>query len=183
MTRNRSHQLFRIKLCVTMLGVTPASADAAERDAKARAAVIEAVSRCRTVVNTIDRLRCFDQASASLDEAVRSEAVVVVDRELAERERRASFGQRRKASELPTLRDAQGNELATLEGVVEAANAAGDGNWRFILKDRSVWQQTDGLRFAVEPRTGQKVTIKRAALGTYKLSVNGQPGVRVRRIG
>jgi hypothetical protein len=35
----------------------------------------------------------------------------------------------------------------------------------------------------MRPARGQKVVVRRGVLGSFRLSVNGQPGVKVKRIG
>ena len=51
------------------------------------------------------------------------------------------------------------------------------------LADGSTWSQTDSTTVAVAPRRGDKVVVKRGSLGAFFLRLNGQPGVRVKRIG
>ncbi len=155
-----------------------ASADPAARD---RSGVADAVLRCRTIAGDAERLKCFDAAAGALNGAIAARQVVVVDRAKVEAERRARFGERRRVAELPTLQDADGNRLDTLTGTLAQAARTGDGNWSFTLADGSRWLQTDGQAFAVAPRAGEAVVVKRAALGSYKLTVGRQPGVRVRR--
>jgi hypothetical protein len=58
-----------------------------------------------------------------------------------------------------------------------------EGGWTVKLADGSSWSQTDDVPIALPPRRGDKVTIRRRTLGAFAMSVNGQPGVRVRRIG
>ncbi|VXD01146.1 hypothetical protein [Sphingomonas sp. 8AM] len=155
-----------------------ASADPASPD---RSGVADAVLRCRTIAGDAARLKCFDAAAGALNGAIAARQVVVVDRARVEAERRARFGERRRAADLPTLQDADGNRLDTLTGKLAQAARTGDGNWSFTLADGSRWLQTDGQAFAVAPRSGETVVVKRAALGSYKLTVGRQPGVRVRR--
>jgi hypothetical protein len=49
------------------------------------------------------------------------------------------------------------------------------------LQEGGTWHQIDNNPMALRPRPGWKVRIKRGALGSYMMSVNNQPGVRVRR--
>lgn len=146
-----------------------------------RSTVADAVIRCRTIDSDKERLRCFDAAARAFDGAIAARSVVVVDRARVEQDRRARFGERRRVAELPTLQDPAGNRLESVASTLHQASQGGDGNWVFALADGSRWQQTDGQRFAVAPRGGEKVIVKRAALGTYKLTVGRQPAVRVRR--
>jgi topoisomerase IA-like protein len=53
----------------------------------------------------------------------------------------------------------------------------------FRLEDGAVWTQTDSRPLAVTPKRGQKVLIKRGALGGYMLSFEGTTGIKVRRTG
>lgn len=154
---------------------------AAGPTAPERSNAADAVIRCRAIANDKERLRCFDTAVRAFDGAITTRSVVVVDRARIEQERRLRFGERRRAADLPTLQDPAGNRLESVTGTLAQASQAGDGNWIFALADGSRWQQTDGLRFAVAPRAGEPVVVKRAALGTYKLTVGRQPAVRVRR--
>jgi hypothetical protein len=55
------------------------------------------------------------------------------------------------------------------------------GRWVVTLEDGSTWAQTDNNIIAGRPRAGQPVRINRAALGTYMMRINGQPGVRAQR--
>lgn len=146
-----------------------------------RSAVVDAVIRCRALPGDKERLRCFDAAVRAFDGAIAARSVVVVDSAKIEQDRRARFGERRRAAELPTLQDQAGNKLESLTSTISQVARSGDGGWIFTLADGSRWQQTDGQGFAVAPRTGDKVVVKRAALGTYKLGVGRQPAVRVRR--
>ncbi|MEH3121824.1 MAG: hypothetical protein PGN16_07560 [Sphingomonas phyllosphaerae] len=157
-----------------------ALADPASPD---RSGVAEAVIRCRAIAGDTERLKCFDAAAGALNGAIAARQVVVVDRAKVEAERRARFGERRRAADLPSLQDADGNKLDTLTGKLAQAAQTSDGNWSFTLADGSRWLQTDGQAFAVAPRAGETVVVKRAALGSYKLTVGRQPGVRVRRRG
>jgi hypothetical protein len=72
-------------------------------------------------------------------------------------------------------------EITQLEGTVARASQDGYGHWVVRLQDESLWVQTDNNTLALRPRPGQPVLIRRAALGSYVMRVNGQPGIRVRR--
>ena len=61
------------------------------------------------------------------------------------------------------------------------ASQDGYGHWVVRLQDESLWVQIDNNALALRPRPGQPVLIRRAALGSYVMRVNGQPGIRVRR--
>ena len=49
------------------------------------------------------------------------------------------------------------------------------------MEDGAVWQQIDTTRLPREPKAGQKVKIKVAAMGSYFANVNGQRAIRMKR--
>ena len=77
-----------------------------------------------------------------------------------------------------TDKDEQPDEIET---TVKTARATRDGNFTVVMADDAVWRTTEPLRKM--PRTGDKVKIKKAALGSYFLSVGGLRGVRAMRVG
>jgi hypothetical protein len=138
--------------------------------------------RCRGLPAEAERLACYDGAVAKLDAATRNREVVLVDREHIRNTKRKLFG-----LPLPDLnlfgdgKEDRTERVDTLEGEVAEAHTDGDGNWVMRLKDGAVWMQTDGRPLAVAPRAGTKVLVKRAAMGSFIMRVNGQPGIRARR--
>ena len=73
-------------------------------------------------------------------------------------------------------------QLAAIDSVLEGTSQNRDGGYVFRLEDDSRWTQVDDRSFALEPRRGEKVVVRRAALGSYMLTVGRQPGVRVQRL-
>jgi hypothetical protein len=156
----------------------------AAKQAQARPELFEALVRCRAVSADAERLQCFDAAAAALEQATERRELVVVDRAQVRESRRRLFG-----LALPRLPifgggedgDADDEEMTSLEGTVASANQDSLGHWMVRLADGSLWIQTDTRPLAFRPRVGQPVVINRAALGSYMMRVNNQPGVRVRR--
>ena len=78
-------------------------------------------------------------------------------------------------------------------GVVDRASAPvasvagafenGYEGWTIKLADGSTWQQTDGTPVALPPRRGDKVVVKRGAMGSYFVRLGSQPGFKAKRIG
>ncbi|TMJ17462.1 MAG: hypothetical protein E6G92_14200 [Alphaproteobacteria bacterium] len=151
---------------------------------QARPELFEALVRCRAISGDAERLRCFDTASAALEQAAERRELVVVDRAQVRESRRRLFG-----LALPSLpifgggddSQAAEDEVTSLEGTVASASQDSLGHWMVRLADGSLWVQTDNRQLALRPRNGQPVVINRAALGSYMMRVNNQPGVRVRR--
>jgi hypothetical protein len=147
-------------------------------------ALFEALVRCRALTDSAARLQCFDEAAAALDQAAQRRDIVVVDRGQVRESRRRLFG-----LALPRLPIFGGDddsrpdpeEITQLEGTVARASQDGYGHWVVRLQDNSLWVQVDDNRLALGPRPGQPVLIRRAALGSFVMRVNGQPGIRVQR--
>ncbi len=167
------------------LALLPASAAIGQprTEAPARPELFEALVRCRSLGDDAARLACFDNAAAALQTAAERRDVLVVDRAQVREGRRRLFG-----LALPRLPifgghgdDDEEEEISSIESNIVSAQQFGYGRWLVRLEDGSIWAQTDDNLIAARPRAGQPVRVSRAALGTYMMRVNGQPGVRVRR--
>jgi hypothetical protein len=63
---------------------------------------------------------------------------------------------------------------------VKSARADAYGHWTIVLEDGAVWRQIEG-ELGRDPHAGSKVTIHRAALGSFKMSIDGEPTIKVHR--
>lgn len=158
---------------------------AQRRQPPPRAEAFEALLRCRAIADSAERLQCFDTAAANFEAAAARREVVVVDRAQVREGRRRLFGL--ALPRLPIFGGGDDDEededrVTTLEGVVASASQNGNGQWVIALQDGAVWTQTDNNPVAGRPRPGQRVVINRAALGSFMMRINNQPGVRARRI-
>ena len=141
---------------------------------------IQRLLACRSVMDNAARLACFDKETQTVAGAFSTGDVVALDREKVRSTRRSLFG-----FHVPTLGNVFGgddNEIKQVDGVVAAVDGNADGGYTIRLEDGARWSQTDGKPIALEPRRGDKVVVRRGAMGSYFLSVGGQPGVRVERL-
>lgn len=104
-----------------------------------------------------------------------------MDRAQVSAARRQLFG-----FELPSLPDMfeRGpaiERVDSIESTLERASVVGEGRWLFRLADGGVWRQIDVEPVRFQNRNGQVVRVRRAALGSYLLTVGGSRAVRVRR--
>lgn len=164
-----------------LLALTPAAA-AREPKQTAVSAPVQRLLACRSVVDPTARVQCFDREALAVDQAIRQSQLVVIDRAAANATRRSLFG-----FGTPNLGNLFGNDqdqVKEIQSIVARATYRGlaDG-WTITLADGSVWAQSDDSPIALAPRKGDKIVVRRGALGSYSLSVSGQPGVKVRRIG
>ena len=146
-----------------------------------RPAAFEALVACRAIADDAARLACFDTAAAGLQEAADRRDLVVVDREQVRKTKRSLFG-----LDIPNLNPFSGgpdeeDEIESIESKVASALRHGNGRWTVVLDDGSSWIQTDDKPLALGPRKGQKIVVNKAAMGSYMMRVNGQPGIRVKR--
>lgn len=160
--------------------LAPAAVPAKESKPRPRPEAFEALVRCRALADDSARLKCFDAAAATLQQAAESRELVVVDRKQIQETKRGLFG-----LDLPDLNPFGGDdgveEIKSIESTVRSAMQDGDGRWILTLEDGSTWAQTDSYPLAVNPKRGHKVKVVKASMGSYMMRINNQPGVRARR--
>lgn len=150
-------------------------------------AVLQALGDCRALTDNAARLACYDKAAAGIADATAKREIVVLDREEVRATRKGLFG-----FTLPKLnffgsdKDAKDDtgreEIAEIDVVVKSARPFGYQLWRMTMEDGAVWV-TNEASTLITPRAGSKVHIKRAALGSYFIKVDGSRAVKGRREG
>ena len=75
------------------------------------------------------------------------------------------------------------DEVKEITSTVTAFSQRGYLGWTFRLADGSEWAQTDDATLGLPPRKGDKVVVHRGSFGAFFLRLNGQPGIKVKRIG
>ena len=146
--------------------------------------LVSALDRCRQIADGGQRLACYDSAAGALLRATTAGEVSVVDRTEVRRVRRSLFG-----FSMPKLPFFSGDTTAgevqnQLESTITSVRAMNNGYFRLVIADNNaVWETTDTSISFDPPRPGQKITILRGPLGSYFLRINGQVGVRGRRVG
>ena len=141
---------------------------------------VQQLIACRSINDPAQRLACYDRQSDALNVAIAKKDVVVIDKARATATRRSLFG-----FSIPDFGGlfGGGDDIKQIEGIVAAAAPNSDGGWTIKLADGSMWTQTDQSPIALEPRRGDKVVVRRGALGAFFLELGRQPGFKVRRIG
>lgn len=142
-----------------------------------------ALEACRAIAADAARLACFDREAAALLTASRSGDLTVVDRADLRTARRSLFG-----FSLPKLPFFSNDKSAedtpdTLESTIVTAQGLANGRYRMtIATGDAVWETSESRLTLNEPRAGQKIVISKGALGSYFLRINGQVGVKGRRV-
>jgi hypothetical protein len=164
----------------------PVFAQGGGHDQQRRPESFEALVHCRTIADAAARLQCYDTAAAALEQAAERHDVVVVDRAQVRESRRRLFGL--ALPHLPIFggsdngHDNGDEEIAQIESTVASAVRNDLGQWQVRLQEGGTWIQTDFNQFALAPRSGDAVVVRRGPLGSYMMRVGRQPGVRVRRV-
>ena len=166
--------------------VTAASAQGGNQAATATGAnnpLVKALEACRQIPDAAQRVACYDAASSALVNATTTGQVRVVDQNEVRRARRSLFG-----FSLPRLPwfsgdDSQNEPDQRLDSTIKSAWLLTNvGRYRIVLADNAVWETTESKVNWIAPRPGQKITILKGLMGNYFIKVDGQVGVRGRRI-
>lgn len=136
---------------------------------------------CRQIADPAARLACFDAQTAALAGATERSDIVVADRSEVERTKRGLFGFSVPSSSILGVGPDQ-QEVKRLETKVTGARRSRDGGWVVSVAEGGTWEQIDSKPLALSPKPGQKVVITKGSLGSYFVSVDGQPAMKMRRI-
>ena len=159
-------------------------ATAKDKAKPAPSPLVAAIDRCRQITDSTQRLSCYDTAANALVQAASTGAVAVVDQNEIRKARHSLFG-----FTLPKIPFFSGDETADevqkqLDSTITSVSSLANGYYRIIIADNhAVWETQDSSISFDPPRAGQKITIVRGPLGSYFLRINGQVGVRGRRVG
>lgn len=171
--------IVRLGAPIVLIACTAAPAVAKDKEAPPRPAQINELYACRDIADSTARLACFDREVGELSAADQAREITFADKETVKKTRRGLFG-----FTLPSLGlfggDDDADKIERVETTIASVADGADG-YRMEMADGSLWVQTDGKRMPLRPRIGQKVEIKSGTLGTFFLSLEGRPSVKVRR--
>jgi hypothetical protein len=168
--------------------------------ALAQEAPLSKVYACADIKDSAQRLACFDGAVATLKQADAGGDVAVVSRSQVQKVEKDAFG-----LSVPSV-----NELAASVGPAPSAAATpaaakppkpekvkpldrvtlavrsiqkdGQGGMTFVMENGQVWKKIDTTSMLGMGKGPWTAEIKRAALGSYVLSLGGTSSARVKRI-
>lgn len=141
---------------------------------------LDGLKACQQISDDAQRLACFDQAVGRIVTAEEAGDVQVVDREDVRQTRRSLFG-----FSLPNLGifgggDDEEEELFTT--TIESVRYSGRGQVRFTTAEGAVWEMSNVPRRMRQIRAGNSVEFKEASLGYYFVRIEGQTGIKGRRV-
>jgi hypothetical protein len=167
-----------IALVPLLLSTALLAQDGKEDPALARPKLFDDVVACKTIENPEQRLACYDEKVAALDEAQKKEEIVVTDKAAVKEAKRGLFG-----FDLPKIKIfGGGDEVTEIEAVVKSVTANRAGQVSIVLEDGAKWQQVDTKILNREPRTGDKARIRVGSMGSYLVQFNDGPAIRMKRI-
>lgn len=180
----------RKALVTLVLGLAPFKVAAQATDSMSHVQVVQRILDCRQIKPDAARLACFDRQAEELNSADTRGEVKIIDRVEMVKARRALFGL--NLSGVPFFGNGKpadprkpniDDEVKEITGKVRSASRNADGGWILTLDDGARWEQTDSVILGRKPIPGATVTIKRAAFGSYKMTVDNGPTMRARRLG
>ena len=143
------------------------------------------VYACKDIATDTERLACYDAAVGRLKAAEEAGEVKTFTRKEVEDVKRDSFGF--SIPSLPKLafggKDDSGKDKSDelKEVTFPIASISGKrGALKITLENGQVWQQTDTK--GVNPRGQKEARIYQAALGSYKMKLDGGLAFRVERV-
>lgn len=176
--------MVRASLLLALLVAAPAMAQTANP--------VDQLLGCRAETDAARRLACMDQAAAEIARRRESGDLRVSLKREEETRLAREFGQAERNRERVEEAAAARGEKPTLPARLKVdrvvSTVAGATKplqlqlWTVLLADGSVWRQIDGGRGTDILKPGQKVEVKRGALGSFVMLVDGAAAMRVRRI-
>lgn len=145
---------------------------------------IRGLAACRAIADGPERLACYDREAGALVQSVEKKQTLVLDQQEVRRTKRSLFG-----FTLPRIGIFGGSknggpeepEFTQIETTIASIRGLGYNKFRFTIEDGAVWETTEGAN--AYPKVGQKVFIKKAALGSYFIRFENARSVKGARVG
>ena len=128
---------------------------------------------CAALPRDSERLLCFDKAVAQIKSGVEGTPAPSAEN---------MFGANSDVlSDKSHQTDVKREELKQISGTVTSLHRGDDGMIQLVLDNGQVWRQTDAaVRLLVE--TGDKVTVVRASMGTFRITDKSGRFARFKRV-
>jgi hypothetical protein len=153
--------------CLALLLVSAAAA------AETPNVVPPEITVCASISRNSERLACFDQAIAALVAGKAAKGVAASPE--------SSFGLLSSTNAPPPKSDpASRGDLDSLSSTVKGFGRADDGSLVVVLENGQSWKQISGNDPLL--KTGDAVTINRAALGSFQMVMPTGRSAKVRRV-
>lgn len=141
-------------------GVAPAPSAAADELPKS----LKSLEECRAIADNSARLACYDKAVMAFTASVSAKDVMVVDRAEVQQRKKKSFGL--PFTEAGVLGPNAGPDTNQVTAKIAAVKPFGEF-FLITLDNGGVWQTVESG--FLDPEVGSEVTIKRGALGSFRM--------------
>lgn len=153
-----------------------------EETAASTPQILDGLKSCRRLTDDSERLACFDARVAELVAASEAGDVRLVDREDVRRTRRQLFG-----LSVPEVGILEGDEkdreaTDTLTTTITSVRYRPRRRAEFTTAEGARWEIFKVPRRLADIEPGDAVEFKKASLGTVFIRINGQMGVKGKRI-
>ncbi|MEP2737004.1 MAG: hypothetical protein ABJP34_12000 [Erythrobacter sp.] len=158
----------------------------APSDSSGDADYVDRLKSCQTIAEDAARLACFDSAVGSIVTATDSGELQILDEKDVEQTRRNLFG-----LSLPKLKifgDSEDDSKEAkkkrelLETTITSVHYSKPTEIFFVTTEGATWRISNVPSRLRTVKVGQTVVLKRAAMGSFFIRINGQTGVKGRRV-
>lgn len=182
-TMSRARRGFTLGLCGLALSFGSMAA-AQDSEAGETPDFLAKLKECQAIVEDTVRLACFDGSVNAMIAANEAGQVQIVDQEDVRQTRRQLFGL--SVPEIGILKgkdDKESKEARELlETSITSARYFSRKRVRFTTEEDAVWEINNAPRRLRPIKPGDAVIFKKASLGTYFIRINGQMGVKGKRV-
>ncbi len=169
-------------IACAVFAVSAISVNAQETIAEPTEDYLEALKSCQSVTEDIARLECFDAAVGNIVTATETGDVQVIDREDVRETRRSLFGFTLPDIDLFGGGDEDEEEDELFQTTIESVRYIGRRGARFTTAEGAVWEMSNVPRRMRQIRPGDEVIFREASLGYFFVRIEGQTGVKGRRV-
>lgn len=171
---------YRWSLVAAAIMLVPANLAAQESETGPTSDYLERLESCQQIALDSERLACFDAAVGNIVTASEAGEVQVIDQETARATRRSLFG-----LSLPDLgifgEDDDDDDDELFSTTIVSYRQFDRSGIRFTTAENAVWQMRNVPR-RLRIKEGDEVEFKKASFGTYYIRINGQLGVKGKRV-
>jgi hypothetical protein len=145
------------------------------------APAVKAVIDCRDIADPTQRLACFDRTVATMAGADSKGDLITLDQEQRKAIRHQAFGFSMPSFSLFDKGEKPEQASAATFKIAQAWQDAYH-RWNFRLETGAVWRQIDDNELYHDPHPGSVADIKKGALTSFFMKVDGQEAIRVVRV-
>ena len=141
---------------------------------------VENLKACQTLTDDVARLACFDSTVGAILAANEAGEVQVIDKEDVRETRRSLFGFSLPQIGLFGGEDDEEDEL--FETTIASVRYLRSNSARFTTSEGAVWELNNIPSRLRTIKSGDTVVFKKASLGFFFVRINGQTGIKGRRV-